>query len=281
MLNQALKTIDLQLFAEPGEGSDLFEEPSAEESLPKTMAAEAGNEETQAVPETETASAPLPNDSGHMIRVKYNGSEMELSREQAATLAQKGMNYDKVLEKLKAAENSEEFMVLDSYARQNGMTRQQYVKHLREKQAESLAESEMKEIKARYPELPDAAAKELAESRASIKQRAIEEKLRQEQEREKNEQLRPWQEFAKAYPEAKDFSSLPEDVRNDIANGEEPVSAMRKFELTEAKKEIETLKQQLATKEKNDRNKEKAIGSAASSSPEEPADAFMAGFNSF
>jgi hypothetical protein len=202
MLNQALKTIDLQLFAEPGEESSLFEEPTADENIPGTTQAETENAAV-----TKADSPSLPKENGQTIRIKYNGSEMELSRDEAVTLAQKGMNYDKLTERLRSFENSEELKVLDAYARQNGMTRKQYVKQLQTRQAESLVESEMREIKTRYPELPDAAAKELAEIKAAEKRREFEENEKQEAERLKQEQLRPWQEFSKAYPEIRDVQT--------------------------------------------------------------------------
>lgn len=281
MLNQALSTINLQLFAEDlDDGSAFFEEQLSGESLPDTTPAASVTEGSETAAEPETNKTSLPEQNGQTIRVKYNGEEKDIPLEEAAALAQKGMNYDKVLERLRAAENSEEFKVLDAYAKQNGMSRQQYVKHLQSRQAEALMETEIQELKNKHPEITDALAQELAGIRAKEKQRELAQVERQEQERQKQEQLRPWQDFAKAYPHVKDFASLPEAVRNDVAEGMEPVSAMRKYELSEAKKEIENLKQQLQIKEKNGRNKEKAIGSAASSAAEDPADAFMSGFYS-
>ena len=279
MLNQALKTMDLQLFAENADdGSGLFAEEGAAEKKPAADALDTMPEETEAgkpgKEELTKAEDPAGLKRSDTIRIKYNGEEKDITVEEAVTLAQKGMNYDKVMEKLRAAENAEELKILDAAARQSGLTRKEYVKRLQSRFAEDAVGAEMKDIKARHPGVSDELAKELAEARIKYARRETEEREKQEQERLRQEQLRPWQEFRAAYPDVKDIQSLPEQVLRDIAEGDEPVRAMRKYELCEAKKEIEDLKQRLQIKEKNEHNITKAIGSAASSSGESPIDAF-------
>ena len=76
------------------DGQDMFlDEP--EETENTTPEEPAANEETKPEPETQTE--PKSDAKPETIRIKYNGKEQDITLEQAVELAQKGMNYDKVL----------------------------------------------------------------------------------------------------------------------------------------------------------------------------------------
>lgn len=59
----------------------------AEDTQPKV--------ENEAIP-ADSTETPAPEETTPFLQVKYNKEEVALSKEEAATLAQKGMNYDKV-----------------------------------------------------------------------------------------------------------------------------------------------------------------------------------------
>lgn len=66
----------------------------------------------------------LPFDlfEGEELDVKYNGEEQKLTRDQVRTLAQKGMNYDKILK-----DRDQLAAVMDTLAAAEGVTRSEFI----------------------------------------------------------------------------------------------------------------------------------------------------------
>lgn len=101
-------------------------------------------EQTQAMPEKlfdGEKTTPAAEESG-TLTVKYNGEEKKISLEEAAVLAQKGMNYDHVVAE-RDSKYKRELDVLERYASLSGMSRQEYVNRLEE-------EARSDEIRAAY-----------------------------------------------------------------------------------------------------------------------------------
>ena len=122
------------------DGQDMFlDEP--EETENTTPEEPAANEETKPEPETQTE--PKSDAKPETIRIKYNGKEQDITLEQAVELAQKGMNYDHVYGELQQLRQAPEFALLDRYAAQNGMNRQQYMQALAQAETDRRVQQEM------------------------------------------------------------------------------------------------------------------------------------------
>lgn len=214
------------------------------------------------------------------IRVKINGEEKDIPLAEAANLAEKGMDYDKLAKEHDALKNSEEIRVLDAWAQQNGMTRAEFIKVLAAQREEALIQSVLEEVQGEYPQIPEEAALEIAKKRAGEKRMQNEENANRTQAALEAEKLKPWQEFIERYPFIKDVKDLPERVITDMAGGTPPIEAMQRHELKELKKQFAELEKKQAAEVKNSDNRRTSTGSAASKGAQTSPDAFFAGFDS-
>ena len=64
------------------------------------------------------------------LDVKYNGVEQRLSEDEARTYAQKGMNYDHVMEELTRLRNAPETAIIQDLARKSGMSKEDFLNNL-------------------------------------------------------------------------------------------------------------------------------------------------------
>ena len=87
------------------------------------------------------------------IEIKYNGEKKTISLEEAAVLAQKGMNYDHVVSE-RDSKYKRELDVLERYAAMSGMSREEYVRHL-EAEEESEGNGGVSALLGKYPELTE------------------------------------------------------------------------------------------------------------------------------
>ena len=101
--SESLDSIDL--FAEDMPEDFDTAPTSAEENQTEAPQEEQQTEEGQ---ETEPEEQPAQT----MLDIVYNGQPMQLTREQAVQLAQKGMNYDKKLQEIEQLKNSPEKQLL-------------------------------------------------------------------------------------------------------------------------------------------------------------------------
>ncbi len=82
-------------------------------------------EEEEVEPETQES-----EEDTFSLDIRYNGQNQTLNREQATTLAQKGMNYDKINEKLQQALNNPVLKVLERNAAKAGMSVEDYANRM-------------------------------------------------------------------------------------------------------------------------------------------------------
>jgi len=209
------------------------------------------------------------------VVAKYNGQEIPLSKQAVTEIAQalgmseeqyiatmqKGMNYDHVVTERDGLKNAKEIAVLDEYAKQNGMTRAEFVDYLEQNRQELALQKEQEALQSKYPDTSPELLAEVAQNNLKFKQIEQQEKAKNEQQQQQQEKLKPWQEFFAEYPDIK-ASEVPIDVTNMvIKEGITPVQAMQKLELQRLRSENEALKT-------NKKNKEKAIGSTKTSASE-------------
>lgn len=236
------------------QGEDALEfAPEGKEAGGEQSANQSGDVKPEAQPESPR------------YKVKYNHQELELPVEELITYAQKGMNYDHVASELSSLKNAKEFAVLDKFAKQNNMTREQYLQFLENSHMQTEIQAR---INAGTP--PQVAQKEVELSRREMTLAEREEQIKQQEEREK--QLNQLQnQFAKLFevhPEAKE---LPTEVIEAVSKGEEPISAYRAYENRQLKEKLKVLQQ-------SQKNTAMAIGSVKGDAGANSADAFLSGF---
>lgn len=273
--NPTAETID--------DGSDLFTDDTetTEEGLFDDYGEgtdEVSEEETEEASET---NEPEPDPAPQTIVIKYNGEKKEITLEEAVTLAQKGMNYDKVVGERDALKHSKANHLIGEFARMNNMTTDQYIDFLQNHQKKMVIEAEAKTIREKHPDAPEDVIREMAEMRAAAKEKDAAADADREKAREEEERRKPWAELLREYPRIKRAEDLPEEVLAAINDGANPVEAMRRHELSAKDKEIAELKAKLEAKEKNQTNKKRAIGSTASDAHKGEKDAFLMGFDGF
>lgn len=212
-----------------------------------------------------------PNAQGadtESFMLKYYGQEVPKSREETISLAQKGMNYDKVYEQLHAVEPAAKLM--ESVAAQSGMTLQEYVDYaqsaMHEQQLASLERSDV----------PKEVAEELLQLRqqaAVYKQQEAAAKAQSAEQSAKEERSKQFAALLGEYPEIAQSGQLPQEVVARIAKGEAPLSAYRAYDNAR-------LKAIIAARDADTKNKQTAPGSIAGVGEKQIADEFEKGFDS-
>lgn len=256
------------------DGQDMFlDEP--EETENTTPEEPAANEETKPEPETQTE--PKSDAKPETIRIKYNGKEQDITLEQAVELAQKGMNYDKVLNErngLRVDARASE--LIRRLADESGMDIEKYVAFVEDQQKTMLLQREIEAINEKYPDMPQEAVRELAKSRAAEKERKNAETAAARKKEQDEAARKPWMDFLREFPEYKD--ELPNDVVAYIEKGSSPVEAMLRFKLDEQEAKYKELEQKLNVQEQNEKTKKQSVGSVESTATKPATDAFLAGF---
>lgn len=198
--------------------------------------------------------------------------------EQAVELAQKGMNYDKVLNErngLRVDARASE--LIHRLAEESGMDIEEYVGFVEEQQKAMILQREIESIRDKYPDMPENAIKELASSRAAEKARKNEEAAAERKKSSEEAKQKPWIDFLREFPEYKD--ELPNDVIAYIEKGSTPIEAMLRFKLDAGEQKIKELEDKLTSQEQNTKNKQKSVGSVESTAIKQAVDDFLAGFD--
>ena len=238
----------------PDEGYDLFGDGQPQGG------GDGGGDAPAAGPD-EPAAPQAPQPGGEpRYALTYNGQRLEKPVSELVALAQKGMNYEKAVERAQrqAVENHPAMRLLGQLARQAGMSPEQYLGAVQERAgrqgvqqlvAQGVPEREARELYAlRRQQAAGAAAMRAAQQRAASR--------------------KPFQDFVREYPNVTQF---PQPVLTRIQAGESPVAAYRAWELEQAKA-------QLAARQAADNNRATAPGSAAGLGGGAEGDPFLAGF---
>lgn len=208
--------------------------------------------------------------------ITYNGQQMQLPVSQLTKLAQQGMNYEPVYERMTAAEalvaqQAPMVEMLEQLAAVSGIPLDQYL-------ANGPATMEASFLRQQADlGVPEAAARQMWQDRLRLAQLERGGRLRAAQEaRQRSEseaaaaQRAEFEAFIREYP---DVQKLPEEV---IAikqqTGESITSAYRKYELGQ-------LRAQLAAQKAEQTNRRRAPASAAGVGRKETTDAFSDGWD--
>jgi len=158
-------------------------------------------EELEETEELEGTEEQEQQEEAPFLQVKYNKEDKALSKEEAIMLAQKGMNYDKVIEKLNSIESDPNIGYLKSLAERNNMSLEGLVDYWKQQEEEA----ELNELLQRN--IPEDYAREMLENkkfREEIQKKEIEQQQKAKQDKE-------FKDFFAAYPKI-DPKNIPNEV---------------------------------------------------------------------
>lgn len=239
--------------------------PSNEPDAQPEAKEDEAEEKTEEEPENADDAQPeqKPKAENQRFKLKVNGEEIEVDRDEVIALAQKGKDYDRVkterdnlktdsatMNKLKAQGD-----FLEELAKSSDMTVDQLMENTRARmlmnEHEGMTEEEaLKQVREK--------ASKATEKKESEKAEATPEERRQAM----------FANFLQAYPDVK-AEDIPQEVWNDAGRTYDLVGAYQRHENRELRKEIETLRQ-------NNKNKERSTGSTKSAGTRNANQAFDA-----
>lgn len=246
-MNEELIVQEEGLFDDYEEETEVIEEAETVEEV----------EETEDTPiEEETTETPVQDEP--FLNIRFNHEDKALTREEAVTMAQKGMNYDNLNTKYNQL-NGE----IERLAQMNGMNVTDYLKSLNDMQTNFAINKEMQELKQQYPNTDEALLKEIATKRVADKQQnqlTNETKLKeQEAEARRNEIERQVNVFQRKYPNVNP-QTLDQRVYDLMGEGYTMLEAYNEYREEIAHAQAIEQQKKENVKKANENNSKKGLG---------------------
>ena len=214
-----------------------------------------------------------------LVPLKYNGETKEMPLDEVITLAQKGMNYDKVATERDSLRNSTEIKALRELAQANGLSVSDLLKNLQEANDNQHKAKIFNELKVKYPEATDDLLTQLTESEFSkrTEQRKVE--LQEIAAKEtKSKQQQQITSFLEKYPELDPKEVITDDIMNRVKNGATLIEAYQEQQLMAMQTEITELRKQIEANKQNEKNR-KGTSASLQGHGSESHDIFKSIFN--
>ena len=251
-----------QLDSEEGLFDDYVPEETTESTETEEPVAEPTTEET-----TETVEE-LPKS---FLNIKFNGEEKFLTEDEARTLAQKGMNYDRFYEPI------------ERLARMNNMSVGDYVNQLNDTQFQYEVSKTIDEMREdpKYENVNDEVLEEIAKTRVESligeRDKYYADQQKEQADAQQEAMKREVDKFFEEYPEFKDKGpdALDPKVYEYIQKGYTLLEAYNKFQRESVKQS--QIEAQAKASKLNEENKKKSLGSTTNAGTVE-ADPFLRGF---
>lgn len=208
------------------------------------------------------------------IRVKFNGEEKDISLDEARTLAQKGMNYDHVVEERDRNKNAFDFLM--ERAKNEGKTIEEYIASERANAENQRIEKKMDELREKDDDASDETIRRLAKLSLAEEDAQAKEEEAKKTDSQKNDEIEGWNKLFKAHPELieKDGQTkITDAVFALVREGHSPTEA---YYMTR----IKELEEKSKIAESAEKAKAKSIGSLRGDQTTDE-DAFLEGFDSF
>ena len=207
------------------------------------------------------------------LDVRYNGQNQKLTREQATTLAQKGMNYDKIYNQLQSALNNPALKVIESNAKKAGLSVDDYVNRMAQFQDTMSINQIASNFKKENPDVSDAVAnqyaREVYKNQQAEQARKDADKAKADADAENNRLYAEVQAFNQRFPDV-DIEHLPNEVVDDINAG---IPLMEAYLIYENQQ----LRNRVANNETNARNKANSVGKVSANVDSDAVDPFVQG----
>lgn len=205
------------------------------------------------------------------LTIRYNKEDKGLTREDAITYAQKGMNYDKLYDNYTNLSNR-----LNELAGMNDMNLDSYLDSLSNAQKNLAINKEMRSLKETYPGAEDALLREVAErnvnERFANQQTKKQEEARSQEDAQRESLEKQVEIFSSVFPNVR-ADNLDQRVYDLMGKG---------YTLLEAYTVVNKPKEDArnAIIEKNESNKAKSLGNVGNAE-DITKDDFMEGWNSY
>lgn len=278
-MNEEVTTVELaeddELFFDPadfadetGDGDHTELEEAAEEVSEENTAEPAETTEQTAEPAEQPEQA--GEDQPELFELNYMGNVEKHTREEMIALAQMGRDRDRILQQRDAAQQfktQHEPLISDlgRVAKLVNMEAEDLVlsieKNILRQQGKTEAEADAITRANRTERKLE--AYETREQQAQAQQNAAQERMQRE-----------FRDFVQRYPGV-DAKTIPNEVWQDVRNGETLVNAYGKHEMNQLKAENQRLQQQLAARAQNIKNKQNSLGSMQSGSATPKTDTFL------
>lgn len=248
------------------------DKPETEETAPEQSEADQLEEKEGEEADTPEAEPEAEKQTDQFV-LKHLDEERTVSRDEVVTLAQKGMDYDRVKQQL-----TEE--------RDKGVERERTLTALAKESGFKNADEMLDDVRATMLAQKENIDKGVAIERVKLERREAEiakreEAIKAERESKDSEAAKTAEvekkrqddilSFAKAYPDVKP-ESIPKEVWKEVTKGETLLNAYIKYENAQ-------LKAQIAAKEKAAENKARSTGSRQSAGSAAEVDEFTAAWN--
>jgi hypothetical protein len=249
---------------------DDFEMPAEVETVEDTTPTE--ETEVETFEAQEPSQETEPTEQTPFLKVKYNKEEMELDEERARELAQKGLNYDKTIERLQALESDPRLSFIEELASQHDMTPDEYISEVRKQQEHDRIQELVQQG------MSEEMAHEMMENKRFRERYEAEQKAKAEEEK-KNQDFAEFFDYfrqANGREYVPNQDAIPENVWESVNQGVPLKFAYMAHENTQLRSQLSALKQ-------NKANASKApVGSVTAHGGNEIAsdDPFLAGFDS-
>lgn len=243
------------------------------QTQPETTGGDAGGENAQQQEATQPKA-----DEPKMWTLRYMDADKQVSESEMITLAQKGMDYDRI--RGKYDESKPVMELFGSFAKQAGMSISDYLSAIRTqaKQASGMSEAEAR----RTVELEDReAAVSAKEAEEAQRQNGANQaaQARAAADARRNADIA---EFQRLFPDAaKDPKAIPQEVWASVRGGMSLVSAYSKYAVDQANAARQAAEQKAAASAQNQQNASRSTGSMQSAGePLASKDPFMEGWDS-
>lgn len=276
-----------QTFDQPNEDlglDDVFSDTGLEETT-EEPAQETSQQEPESLEGNQTppedAGKIIPQNTSDTVNAKFLGREIPIPKQalegvskalgineaQAVVMLQKGMNYDRILQK-----TQQETAVLDEYARMAGLSREEFVTQLVRQQQQMKVQNQVETLRKQHPDADEGLLRQTAQTNVALQERIQKEAAVRRAMEQRAIQNRQWVAFFKARPDITDVKSIPQEVMQAVSMGESPQSAYLRWENSQLQTQLAQLKQQ-------QKNQQTAAPSAASSGGAQQRDEFSQGFD--
>lgn len=211
-------------------------------------------------------------------KVKYNKENVSIeSLEDLINGYQKGLNYDKIQEKLENLQNSKAETYIRNKADELGITVDEYMDQVEEYEAQQKKEREKERLEEMVENgVPEELAREViatAELRRQLQQKENELKEKEEASKQKEKEEQEYQDFLKNFPDVNP-DDIPKEVFEDAENSDLS-SAYMKYKLKDLENKLKVAKQ-------NEENSASTVGGVTDTGPTKEShsdDPFLDGFN--
>lgn len=248
-------------------------EPTSEELAEFNEESLEPQEETEEVEETEeqTEETPETAEEPYGLKIKFNGEERTLTEEEARTLSQKGLNYDRFYEPL------------ERLARMNNMSVGDYINQLNDTQVQYEVEKEKDNLRndPKYENVDEEILDEIAQSRVNKlmgeRDTLYATQAQQQADAEQERAQREIEHFFEEYPEFREKGpeSLDPQVFEFVKQGYTLLESYNKFQRMNAQKSQAESKAKIS--KLNEENKKKSLGNTTNAGKVETDD-FLSGF---